>query len=85
MLLWNARYQIVAPFNETVLQVFARVSAFRDSLDGPQVHPHCGRSRASLLHASSAMRLWLEQHGQDCMPLARLRVPRSSACLCDEL
>jgi len=39
MLLWNARSQIVPPFNETVLQVFARVSAFRDSLDGPQVPP----------------------------------------------
>ena len=37
MLLWNIRTQIVPPFNETVLQVFARVSAYRDSLDGPQV------------------------------------------------
>ncbi len=40
MLLWNMRTQIVPPFNETVLQVVARVSAFRDSLDGPQVPLH---------------------------------------------
>ena len=29
--------QIVEPFGETVAQVFARVSALRDSLDGPQL------------------------------------------------
>ncbi|KAK9838617.1 hypothetical protein WJX84_007046 [Apatococcus fuscideae] len=28
---------IVAPFGETVQQVFARISAVRDSLDGPQL------------------------------------------------
>ena len=37
MLLWQRRNNTVAPFNETVQQVFARISAFRDSLDGPQV------------------------------------------------
>ena len=37
MLLWSRRNNTVAPFNETVQQVFARISAFRDSLDGPQV------------------------------------------------
>ena len=26
----------MAPFNETVQQVFARISALRDALDGPQ-------------------------------------------------
>ena len=29
--------QIVEPFGETVAQVFARISALRDSLDGPQL------------------------------------------------
>ena len=37
MMLWGMRNATVAPFNETVQQVFARVSALRDSLDGPQV------------------------------------------------
>ena len=37
MLLWQMRNFTVEPFGETVQQVFARVSALRDSLDGPQV------------------------------------------------
>lgn len=37
MLLWQMRNYTVEPFEETVQQVFARVSALRDSLDGPQV------------------------------------------------
>lgn len=37
MLLWNMRNATVEPFGETVQQVFARISALRDSLDGPQV------------------------------------------------
>ncbi|KAL3146076.1 hypothetical protein ABBQ38_015425 [Trebouxia sp. C0009 RCD-2024] len=36
MLLWQMRNYTVEPFEETVQQVFARVSALRDSLDGPQ-------------------------------------------------
>ena len=36
-LLWERRDKIVEPFGETVQQVFARVSAMRDRLDGPQV------------------------------------------------
>ena len=36
-LLWERRNNTVSPFNETVQQVFARISALRDSLDGPQV------------------------------------------------
>ena len=32
--------QIVDPFNETALEVFARISALRDELDGPPVRPH---------------------------------------------
>jgi hypothetical protein len=36
-LLWQRRNNTVAPFNETVQQVFARISALRDRLDGPQV------------------------------------------------
>jgi hypothetical protein len=33
--------QIVDPFNETALEVFARISALRDELDGPPVGPPC--------------------------------------------
>ncbi len=36
-LLWERRNNTVMPFNETVQQVWARISALRDSLDGPQV------------------------------------------------
>ena len=39
-LLWERRNVTVMPFNESVQQVFARISALRDSLDGPQVHPY---------------------------------------------
>ena len=35
--MWERRNNTVMPFNETVQQVYARVSALRDSLDGPQV------------------------------------------------
>ncbi|KAL3144311.1 hypothetical protein ABBQ32_14189 [Trebouxia sp. C0010 RCD-2024] len=35
-LLWQRRNATVEPFGETVQQVFARISALRDSLDGPQ-------------------------------------------------
>lgn len=37
VLLYQIRNSTVEPFGETVQQVFARVSALRDSLDGPQV------------------------------------------------
>lgn len=37
VLLWERRNNIVPPFGETVQQVFARISALRDSLDGPAV------------------------------------------------
>ena len=36
-LLWERRNNTVMPFGETVQQVWARISALRDSLDGPQV------------------------------------------------
>ena len=36
-LLWERRNVIVRPFGETVQQVYARISALRDALDGPQV------------------------------------------------
>ena len=40
-LLYQMRNFTVEPFNETVQQVFSRISALRDSLDGPQVrHSH---------------------------------------------
>lgn len=35
-LLWQMRYSIVQPFNETAQQVFARISAYRDMMDGAQ-------------------------------------------------
>ena len=38
MLLYQLRDEIIEPFGETAQQAFARVSALRDSLDGPQVH-----------------------------------------------
>lgn len=37
VLLWERRNNLVPPFGETVQQVFARISALRDSLDGPSV------------------------------------------------
>ncbi|KAK9915431.1 hypothetical protein WJX75_009080 [Coccomyxa subellipsoidea] len=37
VLLWQRRDNIVQPFGETVQQIFARISALRDSLDGPQI------------------------------------------------
>ena len=37
VLLYQMRNATVEPFGETVQQVFARISALRDSLDGPQV------------------------------------------------
>ena len=40
VLLYQMRNATVEPFGETVQQVFARISALRDSLDGPQVSPH---------------------------------------------
>ncbi|KAK9825652.1 hypothetical protein WJX81_005526 [Elliptochloris bilobata] len=36
-LLYQLRNSIIQPFGETAEQVFARVSALRDSLDGPQL------------------------------------------------
>ena len=38
-LLWERRNNTVMPFKETVQQVWARISALRDSLDGPQAGP----------------------------------------------
>lgn len=35
MLLWRMQDKIIEPFGETVLEVFARVSAYRDRMDGP--------------------------------------------------
>ena len=40
ILLWERRNNTVAPFGETVQQVYARISALRDRLDGPGVKPH---------------------------------------------
>jgi len=37
ILLWERRNNTVEPFGETVQQVFARVSALRDRLDGTVV------------------------------------------------
>jgi len=52
-LLWQLRNETVEPFGETGQQVFARISALRDSLDGAQVWQHmsctCGVFWTSLL------------------------------------
>ena len=40
ILLWERRNNTVEPFGETVQQVYARISALRDRLDGPVVDPH---------------------------------------------
>ena len=40
ILLWERRNNTVEPFGETVQQVYARISALRDRLDGPVVNPH---------------------------------------------
>jgi hypothetical protein len=36
-MLFDLKEKIIEPFGETAQQVFARISAMRDSLDGPQV------------------------------------------------
>jgi len=53
IILWERRNNVVFPFNETVQQVFSRISAFRDSLDGPQA-----RVFALLLPSSSPQTEW---------------------------
>lgn len=41
VMLFDLKDKIIEPFGETAQQVFARISAMRDSLDGPQVcSPH---------------------------------------------
>ena len=37
VMLFDLKDKIIEPFGETAQQVFARISALRDSLDGPQV------------------------------------------------
>ena len=37
-ILFDLKDEIVPPTNETVTQVFARLSAYRDAMDGPQVN-----------------------------------------------
>lgn len=53
MLLWQMRDELVAPFNESVQQVYARISALRDSLDGPQVGPHAWHYPVETLNLQS--------------------------------
>jgi hypothetical protein len=61
MLLWQFRNYIVAPFGETVEQVFARISALRDSLDGPQV-------RSGVQHCRGPLSFWRKwMLGRGCM------------------
>lgn len=72
MLLWQMRNYTVEPFNETVQQVFARVSALRDSLDGPQVQ------------TSFNVNCWL--HRYDLIGTqALLAPPQDKACITDLL
>ena len=58
MMLWGLRNETIAPFNETTQQVFARVSALRDSLDGPQV---CSLAHHALwsVHGCAVTICWL--------------------------
>ena len=37
-LLWNRRELIVEPFGETAQVVFAKISAYRDMMDGASIH-----------------------------------------------
>ncbi len=53
MLLWLFRNNIVAPFGETVEQVFARISSLRDSLDGPQVRVGHSTAKGRFLSGAS--------------------------------
>ena len=48
------------PTNETVAQVFARLSAYRDSMDGPQVRigSQCASSCAQLATALVNVEYW---------------------------
>lgn len=41
VMLFDLKDKIIEPFGETAQQVFARISAMRDSLDGPQVQIGC--------------------------------------------
>lgn len=43
-ILFDLKDEIVPPTNETVTQVFARLSAYRDSMDGPQVSAGTGHA-----------------------------------------
>ena len=40
VMLFDLKDKIIEPFGETAQQVFARISALRDELDGPQVCCH---------------------------------------------
>ncbi len=60
MLLWQFRNNIVAPFGETVEQVFARISSLRDSLDGPQVRVRHSRGEGTELPSENmGVAAWL--------------------------
>ena len=50
-LLYQMRNETVEPFGESVQQVFARISALRDSLDGPQVSLRAAAAAAAAAHA----------------------------------
>ena len=67
-LLWQRRNNTVAPFNETVQQVFARVSALRDSLDGPQGHNFL---LSCLLLDCCVLHLVCPCHAANCVGLER--------------
>ena len=53
-LLWDRRDAIIEPFGETAQQVFARISAYRDSMDGEQVRSaaRSGSGCAVILHCA---------------------------------
>lgn len=69
MLLWQMHNYTVEPFNETVQQVFARVSALRDSLDGPQVKTSLkwNTDVFQRCHAIDTWALLATPHDQTCI------------------
>lgn len=69
MLLWQRRNNTVMPFNETVQQVFARISALRDSLDGPQVREYLFYSNSLYRLDKIVQEWWSIAPGLTCQSL----------------
>ena len=68
ILLWERRNNTVQPFNETVQQVFARISALRDRLDGPVVSLHLSHQYQQCLY-QHAWRPSMQPEAKSCWQL----------------